>query len=516
MTNNKLFDTITLTNQELPVAPMKEETEVLRATDKITALYCRLSQEDALAGDSNSIVNQKNILLQYAKDNRFPNPTFFVDDGYSGTTFDRPGFQKMLDEIESGNVAVCITKDLSRLGRNSAMTGLYTNITFPKYGVRYIAINDNFDTSDQNGMGIDMAGIKNWINEFYARDTSRKIRAVNKSKGSRGIPLTVNVPYGYMKDPKNPTQWLVDEEAAIVVKYIFKMAMEGRGPSQIASQLTKDKVLTPTAYKQKQGLNTPQSTPENPTKWHQTTVRKILERREYTGCTVNFKTFTNSIWDKKKRENPIENQSIFYDTHEAIIPEDIFEKVQVLRQNRQRRSKTGKTSLFSGLVYCADCGEKLYYCTANNFEKRQDFFECSTHRKNNDKCKTHYIRAVVLEDMVWMYMETVISYILRYEAHFRAVVQESMSMESKEKIQAWKKQLTQAEKRISELDRLFVKIYEDNAKGKLSDERFSMMSANYEEEQKKLRMDAVELQKSKSIRVNGWKSLSEKQHTIRI
>ena len=312
------------------------------------------------------------------------------------------------------------------------------------------------------------------FNEFYARDTSRKIRAVNKSKGSRGIPLTTNVPYGYMKNPDDPTRWLVDEEAAIVVKYIFKMAMEGRGPSQIATQLTKDKVLTPTAYKQKQGLNTPQATPENPSKWHQTTVRKILERREYTGCIVNFKTFTNSIWDKKKRDNPVENHSVFHDTHEAIIPEDIFEKVQVLRQNRQRRSKTGKTSLFSGMVYCADCGEKLYYCTANNFEKRQDFFECSTHRKNDEKCKSHYIRAVVLEDMVWMHMETVISYIFHYEDHFRAVVQEQLKIESDEKIQAWRKQLTQTEKRIAELDRLFVKIYKDNTKGKLSDERFSI------------------------------------------
>lgn len=322
MTNNKTFDTISLTNQELSVVPMKEERKMLRATDKITALCCRLSQEDALAGDSNSIVNQKNILLQYAKDNRFPNPTFFVDDGYSGTTFDRPGFQKMLDEIESGNVAVCITKDLSRLGRNSVMTGLYTNITFPKHGVRYIAINDNFDTSDQNGMGIDMAGIKNWINEFYARDTSRKIRAVNKSKGSRDIPLITNVPYGYMKNPDDPTRWLVDEEAAIIVKYIFKMAMEGRGPSQIATQLTKDKVFTPTAYKQKQGLNTPQATPENPSKWHQTTVRKILERREYTGCIVNFKTFTNSIWDNKKRDNLVENHSI-----SMILTKQSFQRI---------------------------------------------------------------------------------------------------------------------------------------------------------------------------------------------
>lgn len=451
MTNNKSLATISLTNPNLTVAPMKEDEEMLRATDKITALYCRLSQEDALDGESNSISNQKNILLQYAKDNRFPNPVFFVDDGYSGTSYNRPGFQKMLDEIEAGNVAVCITKDLSRLGRNSAMTGLYTTITFPKYNVRYIAINDNYDISDQNGTGVDMAGIKNWINEFYARDTSRKIRTVNKSKGTRGIPLTVNVPYGYVKDPDNPAHWIVDEEAALVVKKIFKMAMEGRGPSQIASQLTKYETLTPTAYKQKQGLNTPQTAPKNPTKWVQTTVRKIFERREYIGCIVNFKTYTNSIWDKKKRDNPIENQAIFYDTHEAIILEDVFEKVQVLRQNCHRRTKIGKTSLFSGLVFCGDCGEKMYYCTTNHFEKRQDFFECSKHHKDKEKCKTHFIRAVVLEDLVWMHMEAVISYILRFESHFRAVIQEQMKLESDEKIQAWRKQLTQAEKRIAEL-----------------------------------------------------------------
>lgn len=301
------------------------------ATDKITALYCRLSQEDERAGESLSIENQKSILLSYARDHHMTNPVFFVDDGYSGTNFDRPGFQEMLAQIEAGKVANCIVKDLSRLGRNSAMTGLYTTLTFPKYGTRFIAINDNFDSADPNSVNNYFAGIKNWFNEFYARDTSRKIRAVQKSKGEKGIPLTVNVPYGYMKDPNDPHHWLIDPEAAQVVKRIFTMCMEGRGPSQIANQLRADQVLTPTAYKKQQGLGTPHPLPENPCKWSNSSVVNILERREYTGCTVNFKTFTNSIWDKKQRENPLENQAVFPDTHERIIEDDVFEKVQEIR-----------------------------------------------------------------------------------------------------------------------------------------------------------------------------------------
>ena len=288
---------------------------MLRATDKITALYCRLSQEDANEGESNSISNQKRILEQYARDHRFPNPVFFVDDGYSGTSFQRPGFQKMLDEIEAGHVAVCIVKDLSRFGRNSALTGMYTNITFAKYGVRFIAINDNYDTIDPNSVDNDFAGIKNWFNEFYARDTSRKIRAVNKAKGERGEPLTTNIPYGYKKDPDTPKGWLVDEEAAQVVKRIFTLCMEGRGPMQIARALTEARVLTPTAYKQRQGRKTPNKEGADPYHWNTNTVVHILERREYTGCTVNFKTYTNSIWDKKQRHSPEDRQAIFYNTH---------------------------------------------------------------------------------------------------------------------------------------------------------------------------------------------------------
>lgn len=409
MTNTESLGTIEATNPVLTVAPLKEDSEMNGATNKITALYCRLSQEDERAGESLSIENQKDMLLRYARERHFPNPTFFVDDGVSGVTYDRPGFQAMLAEIEAGRVAVCISKDLSRLGRNSALTGLYTNFTFPQYGVRYIAINDNFDTIDPNSTDNDFAGIKNWFNEFYARDTSRKIRAVQKSKGERGVPLTVNVPYGYLKDPEKPTRWKIDPVAADVVKRIFSMCMEGRGPQQIANQLKADKVLTPTAYKTLQGIKSPNKKPEDPYGWGDSTVVRILERREYTGCTVNFKTYTNSIWDKKQRENPMENRKIFYNTHPAIISLEVFDKVQEIRQQRHRRTATGKSNMFSGLVFCNDCKQKLYYSTTSYFEKRQDFFICSTHRVNKDKCSGHYIRAVVLEQIVWKHIQEVIS-----------------------------------------------------------------------------------------------------------
>ena len=397
--NSAILDPVT--NPVPTVAPQsKEDTTMSGATNKITALYCRLSQEDARLGESLSIENQKAILLEYAKKNHFPNPVFFVDDGYSGTNYDRPGFQSMLVEIEAGRVGIVITKDLSRLGRNSALTGLYTNFTFPQYGVRYIAINDNYDTIDPNSVNNDFAGIKNWFNEFYARDTSRKIRAVQKAKGERGVPLTVNVPYGYVKDPENPKHWLVDPEAAAVVKRIFSMCMEGRGPTQIANQLWVDKVLTPTAYKLSHGRSTNAPAPEDPYRWDKRAVSLILERREYTGCTVNFKTYTNSIWDKKRHLNPVENQAIFPDTHERIIDDDVFEKVQEIRSQRHRMTRTGKSSIFSGMVYCADCGSKMQYGSSNNRDFSQDFFDCSLHKKNGSKCKGHFIRVKVLEGRV--------------------------------------------------------------------------------------------------------------------
>lgn len=463
------------------------------ATDKMTALYCRLSQEDDRAGESLSIENQKAMLLQYAREHHFPNPTFFVDDGVSGVTYDRPGFQAMLAEIEAGRVAVAITKDLSRLGRNSALTGLYTNFTFPQNGVRFIAINDNYDTIDPNRVDNDFAGIKNWFNEFYARDTSRKIRAVQKAKGERGVPLTTNVPYGYVKDPENPRRWVVDPVAADVVKRIFDLCMEGRGPMRIANQLKADKVLTPSAYRTLQGIKTPNKKPEDPCDWHSSTVVAILERREYTGCTVNFKTYTNSIWDKKQRDNPLEKQAIFPNTHEAIIEEAVFEKVQQVRQQRHRKTRTGRSSIFSGLVYCADCGEKLYYGATNNYRPEGAFFDCSLHWKHKDKCGTHYIRETVLSHIVLKHIQAVTGYILRHEAHFRAVMEEQLRLESSEQIRIRRKRLERNENRIAELKRLFIRIYEDNASGRLSDDRFDMLSLTYETEQKQLEAECITL-----------------------
>lgn len=494
MTNNHVSDTMETSIPVLTVAPQKEETEMLWATDKkITALYCRLSQEDERSGESLSIENQKNILLQYAREHRFPNPVFFVDDGYSGTNFERPGFQQMLAEIEAGHVSICLSKNLSRLGRNSSLVGLYTSMTFPKYGVRYIAINDNFDSADPNTINNDFAGIKNWFNEFYARDTSRKIRAVQKAKGERGEPLTVNVPYGYMKDPDNPKHWIIDPEAAEVVKHIFDLCMEGRGPSQIANQLRAEKVVTPTVYKKRQGQGCPNSEPEDPFAWQDSSVVGILERREYTGCTVNFKTYSNSIWDKKQRVNPEENWAVFNDTHERIIDDDVFEKIQEIRQKRHRTTRHGRSSIFSGMVYCADCGALMNYGSSNNRDFSQDFFDCSVHRKNKKKCGGHFIRVKVLEQLVLKNIQMVTNYIYHYEDYFRTAMKKQLRMESAEKIKANRRQLERNTKRIADLKRLFIKIYEDNAVGKLSDERYEMLSQTYEAEQKQLEAELVTL-----------------------
>ena len=460
-------------------------------TDKITALYCRLSQEDMQAGESESIQNQKLILQKYADEHHFFNTRFFVDDGFSGVSFEREGLQAMLHEVEAGNVATVITKDLSRLGRNYLKTGELIEIVFPEYEVRYIAINDGVDTAREDN---EFTPLRNWFNEFYARDTSRKIRAVQKAKGERGVPLTVNVPYGYVKDPENPKHWLVDPEAAAIVKRIFSMCMEGRGPTQIANQLWVDKVLTPTAYKLSHGLSTNSPAPEDPYRWDKRAVSLILERREYTGCTVNFKTYTNSIWDKKRHLNPVENQAIFPDTHERIIDDDVFEKVQEIRSQRHRMTRTGKSSIFSGMVYCADCGSKMQYGSSNNRDFSQDFFDCSLHKKNGSKCKGHFIRVKVLEGRVLSHVQRVTDYILRHENYFRKVMEEQLRVESSEKLTVLKKQLARNEKRIVDLKRLFMKIYEDNANGKLSDDRFDMMSQSYDAEQKQLEEESLSIQ----------------------
>ena len=493
MTNETNLAIIEPTNPVQTVAPEKEETEMLRATDKITALYCRLSQEDSLDGESNSISNQKKLLLAYCKDHNLPNPVFFVDDGYSGTDYDRPGFQSMLDEIEAGRVGTLLTKDLSRLGRNSTLTGMFINITFAKHNVRYIAINDNYDTLNPNSVDNDFAGIRMWFNEFYARDTSRKIRAVNKAKGERGEHLTTRPPYGYVKDPNDSKQWIIDEEAAKVVHHIFDLCMEGRGPMQIAKQLKEEKVLTITAYALKEGRNPGRKAPDDPYKWDQKSVAHILENQEYTGCTVNFKTYTNSIWDKKTRETPMEKRAVFYGTHPAIIEIEVFDKVQEIRQQRHRRTKTGKSHMFSGLVVCADCKAKMRYCTTSYFEERQDHFVCANYRSNTGTCSAHFIRAIVLEQLVWEHIQKVIWFVLCFESYFRANMEQLHRMQTEETLRIKRKELAKGDKRIQELDRLFIHLYEDHVAGKVSEERFAMISRNYEDEQQALKADMEQL-----------------------
>ncbi len=458
-----------------------------KQSEKITALYCRLSRDDELQGDSNSIVNQKNILEKYANDNNFSNIRFFVDDGFSGTNFNRPSWNELLTLIEDNQVGTLIVKDMSRLGRDYLKVGFYTEVLFVEKNIRFIAINNNIDSANQTDS--DFTPFLNLMNEFYARDTSKKIRAVMKAKGESGKPLSTIPPYGYMKSPDNPNQWIVDEEAAQVVKKIFNLCLEGYGTSQIAKLLQKEQILTPRAYWVSNGRIGGYEMPDNPYKWVPDTVSAMLAKPEYLGHTVNFKTFKKSYKSKKSYENPKENQMIFEDTHEQIIDLDTWERVQELRKNKRRPTKTGKTNMFSGIVYCADCGEKLYYCTSNHFEKRQDHFVCSTSRKKGtETCGSHFIRAVVLEQGVLAHLNYVISFVANYENQFREIMGEKHKSEMKRELAAKRKIITKSENRIKELDRLIKSIYEDKVSGVLSESRFQMLSADYENEQKELKV----------------------------
>lgn len=486
-------DTIGTSNPVLAdCPPMKGAETMLRQSDKITALYCRLSRDDELQGDSNSIVNQKAILSKYAKENHFPNPQFFVDDGYSGANFDRPSWSELVALIEDEKVGVLIVKDMSRLGRDYLRVGLYTDVLFPEKGVRFIAISNGIDSAQQQEN--DFTPFLNIINEWYCRDTSKKIRAVMKSKGEAGEHLCTNPPYGYMKDPDNKKQWIVDGEAAEVVKRIFALCLDGYGPSQIARILKEDKVITPTIHFQQTGRATRNAPPDNPYNWTSDTIADILERPEYQGHTVNFKTYKQSYKSKRTCYNPEEKWLVFENTHEAIIDADTWARVQELRKNKRRPARTGKTNMFSGIVRCADCGEKLYYCTSKNFEARQDHFVCSTSRlKGKAVCSTHFIRAVVLEQGVLAHMRLTIACVANHEEQFRKAMGAKQKAEAKKELAAKRRQLTQAERRIEELDRLFKRIYEDNANGKLSDSRFQMLADDYEQEQEELREKLLRL-----------------------
>ena len=461
----------------------KEEQNFMRQSDKITALYCRLSRDDELQGDSNSIVNQKNILSKYAKDNGFKNIQYIVDDGYSGTNFNRPGWNDLIALVEENKVGTIIVKDMSRLGRDYLKVGFYTEVMFVEKNIRFIAINNGIDSANQTNS--DFTPFLNIINEWYAKDTSKKIRAVMKAKGESGKHLTTRPPFGYMKSPNDKTKWIIDDEAAQIVKKIFALCLEGHGTSQIARILKDKKILTPFSYWSSKGQAFKSS--ENPYNWSADTIAGIIEKKEYLGHTVNFKTYKQSYKSKKKCTNPEEKHLIFENTHEAIIDVDTWERVQELRKNKRRPTRTGKSNMFSGIAYCADCGQKLYYCTSKYFESRQDHFACSTSRKGKENCSTHFIRATILEQGVLAHLKYVIGTVASYENQFRKVLGAKHKAEVKKELSAKKKLLSKSESRIKELDLLFQCIYEDNVSGKISDERFEMLSANYENEQAELK-----------------------------
>lgn len=467
MTNSQTLGTIKATNPVLAVAPLKEETEMLRAIDKITALYCRLSvedmKEDKKGGKedvSNSIQNQKMILLQYAKENRFPNPTFFVDDGYSGTNYDRPGFQAMLAEIEAGRVAVCITKDLSRLGRDYLKVGYYTEIAFPEADVRFIAINNGVDSASQTES--DFTPFLNIMNEFYAKDTSKKIRAVFKAKGQAGKPLCTNPPYGYLKDPEDNMHWIVDEEAAKVVQTIFDLCMKGYGPSQIAQELHERQIPVPTAHLQSIGVKTPGKVPDDIYAWSPRSAADILDKQENLGHTVNFKTHKKSFKIKKKFNNNPSEWAVFENTHEAIIEQGVFDAVKRIRDGRRRVDRLGAMPMLSGMLFCADCGAKLYQVRGKDRPHEKEYFVCASYRKVKGGCSSHQIRNVVIEQLLLDDLQRVTNYARNHEAEFIQLVTKSSEKALEKEIRDSRREYDEAKARITKLDTLIQRIYEDN------------------------------------------------------
>ena len=457
-------------------------------TDKITALYCRLSQDDMLEGESNSITNQKEILKKYAEDNGFKNTVFYVDDGVSGTTFERDGFKAMLADIEAGKVGTVITKDLSRLGRDYLKTGEYIEIVFPDYDVRYIAINDGVDTFKSEN---ELMAFKNIFNDWYARDTSKKIRAVFKAKGQSGKHLCSPV-YGYKKSETDKNLWVIDDEPAQVVRKIFRLCIDGYGPVQIARILTEQGIPTPTAYALSQGRDNGRHN-ANLNRWGANTICNILERPEYCGHTVNFRTRMKSYKVHKIVYNPKDEWLIFENTQEPIITQQEFDLVQELRKNKRRPQRIDEVNPFAGMVYCADCGKKMYLSRRKNERPEQEHMRCSTYAKDSDKCTVHYIRTCVLNEIVLGELNKLLEKVKENEDEFVQVAMNNSVEKKSSELTKAKKTLKQAQKRIAELDKLFTRLYEDNVSGKISDERFMMISSGYEDEEKELKAKVEEL-----------------------
>ena len=463
---------------------MKQSNNNKKSRDVTAFLYERLSRDDNMDGESYSIGNQKKLLTKVAKEKGYTNLVHFFDDGISGVTMDRPGFADMIQQLEQGKAAAVFVKDLSRLGRNYIEVGRLTEEFFPNHDIRLVAVSDNIDTDEGEN---ELAPIRNLFNEWYARDISKKRRISNKIKGNAGEPMG-QPPYGYIKDPENPKRWIVDEEAAQVVRRIYRMTLEGVGTEQIAAKLEEDGVLTPRAYWHSKGINRPGKVKDlPPTHWNSSSVIKMLSVQEYCGDILNFKTYSKSYKNKKRLENDRENWAIFKDVHEPIIERAVFEQVQQKRgRMRKRQAKDGERSMFSGLLVCADCGSNLHF-HFNQGNPEIKYFNCSNYKGNRGTCgSTHYVRVDFLEQVVLGEIRRLTKYAGLYEDDFlKEVIGHSRQAEETER-RLKEKELKSLLARDDELDGLFERIYEDNVSGKLSDDRFAKMSRRYEEEQKEL------------------------------
>ena len=455
-----------------------------KSRDVTAFLYERLSRDDNLEGESYSIGNQKKLLAKVAKEKGYTNLVHFLDDGISGVTMDRPGFVEMIRQLEQGKAAAVFVKDLSRLGRNYIEVGRLTEEFFPDHDIRLVAVSDNIDTAEGEN---ELAPIRNLFNEWYARDISKKRRISNKIKGNAGEPMG-QPPYGYIKNPNDPKHWIVDDEAAQVVRRVYSMTLEGFGTEQIAAQLEKDDVLTPRAYWLTKGIKRPgKGKQQPPTKWNSSTITKILSLQEYCGDILNFKTYSKSYKNKKRIDNDRENWVVFQDVHEAIIERAVYEQVQQKRGKiRKRRTNNGEHNMFSGLLVCADCGSNLHF-HFNQGNPEIKYFNCSNYKGNRGTCtSTHYVRVDFLEEVVLGEIRRLTKFASLYEDEFvKVVIGHSQQAEQTDR-KLKEKELRTLLARDEELDGLFERIYEDNVSGKLSDDRFAKMSRRYEDEQKEL------------------------------
>jgi site-specific DNA recombinase len=458
----------------------KVNTSMVSTGSKITALYCRLSRDDELSGDSNSIKNQKAILQKYADDNGFRNTSFYIDDGFSGTTFDRPDFNRMISDIEAGHVETVIIKDMSRFGRDYLKVGYYTEVIFPEADVRFIAINNGIDSANEEDS--DFTPFLNIINEWYAKDTSKKIKAVFKAKGEAGKPLATIPPYGYLKSSEDKDKWIVDEKAAEVIREIFKLSMSGFGPTQIAKKLEKRSILTPSEHIRNMGFKHPARRPKTPYSWNARSVADILSRIEYLGHTANFKTSVKSYKTKEKIDHDREDWLIFENTHEAIIDESTWKIVQKIRDGKRRPSRMGEMGILSGMIFCADCGKKLYQVRGKTIPKHREHFVCSTYRKVKGGCSSHQIRNIIVEELLLDDLQKVVAFAKNHEAEFVELVMANTEKNLVREQRQNQKDLDEALARISALDTIIGKLYEDHVFGKLTEDRFIKMSFDYEKE----------------------------------